>query len=154
MIDAAPAVGVFLFLGSLFSLYLSVQDIRTLKINNSWNFMMLGMAILMLISFRLLLYQLAVIAMSMIFPWTTKKFFKSGDTTMMTWQIIGLGAIGPTFLGLYYIIFPLYLTIQTIAGYLLCRSVKMDWKTTVAAGIPILAGTFWTITAIYWIVFA
>ncbi|MCJ7458310.1 MAG: hypothetical protein MUP17_04905, partial [candidate division Zixibacteria bacterium] len=126
---------------------LAIQDIRSMQINSRWNYIMGGVvACMVLLSHRPILYIAAIILMTVTFPIACKSFFAKGDIQVMSWQILGLGILGPTFLYLYWILLPSYLLVHT--AFRMLYHIKEK-----TAGIPILAATFWTIAAVYYIVF-
>jgi hypothetical protein len=146
-------VSFFFWVGSFDLLILLIQDLRTLTVEVKWSWIMSGCNIaLIFLGHPPLLYLIAVLAFSIVFPMLTKQngkmgFFAKGDVQIMQWQLLGLGIICSTFIYLYLIFLLLSLGIHTIFRVIL----KIDGK---VAGLPILCATFWAVSAIYYIVFA
>jgi hypothetical protein len=137
----------FFFIGSLDVLIMTFQDLRSGYIDDRFNYIMFGVASAMyFVSGRPLLYMLAIIALTMAFPLATKRFFAAGDLAVMSWMLIGLGILGPTFLGLFFILFPICLGIHTIFRVAFRIKEKMP-------GLPVLAATFFWIAITYYIVY-
>jgi hypothetical protein len=137
----------FFWLGSFDLLIMTIQDLRSGYIDDRYNYLMFGVvAVTFMISQRSFEYFLAIFAVATLFPLATKKFFAKGDLTVLTWMLLGLGIMGPTFLGMFFLLFPMYLGIHL--------AFRTFFKITdKVPGLPILAGTFWTITAVFYIVF-
>lgn len=137
----------FFFIGSLDVLIMTVQDLRSGYIDDRFNYIMFGVvSALFFISGRSLPYLLAIMAVMVCFPLATKKFFAPGDIAVMSWMILGLGILGPTFLGMFFITFSICLGIHTIFKILFRIKDKVP-------GLPILAATFLWITITFFIVF-
>ena len=137
----------FFWIGSIDLLIMTISDLRTGFIDDRYNYLLFGVvAAMFFVSNRSIEYFLAVFVVATIFPMATKKFFAKGDITVMTWELLGLGLMGPTFLGMFFLLFPMYLGIHLAFRMLY----KVPGK---IPGLPILAGTFWTITAVFYIVF-
>jgi hypothetical protein len=129
----------FFFIGSFDLLIMTFQDLRSGYIDDRFNYIMFGVASAMyFISGRPFPYILAILVITMFFPLATKKFFAKGDTAVMSWMILGLGILGPTFLGLFFIIFPICLGIHT--AFRVAFRIKDK-----VPGLPILAATFFWI---------
>jgi hypothetical protein len=139
--------GFVFWIGSFVLVIMTIQDLRSGYIDDRQNYFMFAIVTaLFFISNRSLPYFILIFAMATAFPLATKKFFAKGDLTVLNWMLLLLGLFGPTFLYLFFLIFPLYLLIHL--------AFRMGFKITgKVPGLPILAGTFWTITAIYYIVF-
>jgi hypothetical protein len=138
----------FFFIGSLDLLIMTFQDLRSGYIDDRFNYTMMGVILAMyFISGRPLVYMIVLLAMATLFPLATKKFFAPGDIAVMVWMILGLGILGPTFLGLFFILFPVCLGIHTLFRVLFRIKDKVP-------GLPILAGTFYWITITYFMVYA
>lgn len=126
---------------------MTIQDLRTGFIDDRFNYIMMGLVVAMyFVSGRPFIYLLAVLIMTVFFTLATKKFFAAGDMGVMSWMMLGLGILGPTFLGLFYLIFPICLLIHTVFRLLFKIGEKVP-------GLPILAATFYWITIVYYIVF-
>jgi hypothetical protein len=136
----------FFWIGSFDLLIMTVQDLRSGYIDDRFNYIMYGIVFAMFfVSGRPLLYFGAVFVLATCFPLATTKFFAPGDTAVLNWMLLGLGIMGPTFLGLFFITFPVCLAIHT--AFRCAFKIKDE-----VPGLPILAATFFWIAAVYYIV--
>lgn len=137
----------FFFIGCLDLLLMTIQDLRTGFIDDRYNYVMMGLVLAMyFVSGRPFIYLVAVLIIAVCFPLATKKVFAAGDIGVLTWMLIGLGILGPTFLYLFFIIFPICLSIHTFFRVLFGIKEKVP-------GLPILAATFYFIAAVFYLVF-
>jgi len=121
---------------------MSYTDIREQAIDDRHNWFMMGVTVcLYFVSQRPITYLIAMIILSMAFSHSTKKFFAEGDLTVLSWELLFCGLMGPAFIFLFLIFLAVYLLVQVCLLILY----KVEGKT---AGLPVLAGTFWTVAII------
>lgn len=136
----------FIYIGSFDLMILVIQDLRTMKIDERWNWVMGGVVTAMvLLAQRPILYLVAILLMSIVFPMATKKFFAKGDIQVLSWQIMGLGILGPTWLGIFWLMLPVYLLTNTVFKWMY----KIKENTP---GLPVLAATFWTTAIVFYMI--
>ena len=107
--------GMFLLLGTIYLIILTVQDYRDMSVDSKYNYILLGLGLSLMthitVSFW---YVLALIISMVLFNWfgNTIKVFGKGDFSAFNWIFLGFAFIHPimiiffmlvlTFIGVIY----------------------------------------------------
>lgn len=98
---------IYLFLGSLYLLILTVQDYRSMTVDSKYNYILVGVGISLLshvsVSFWYVLSLIAGLAF-INFYGRRSGVFGAGDFSAFSWLFLGLGFINPFILAYYFVV--------------------------------------------------
>jgi hypothetical protein len=133
----------YLFISTLMLIYNTYKDIRFKEIDSRWNFMAFGSTIMLLDYFtpKFSLILIVSIAVSVIlFIFSYKKFFASGDIEALSWTMFALGIFDYSRM----ILFLVFLTVLYSINLIIIKIFKLNNE---IVGYPVILSS-WLITLI------